>query len=291
MINNRPIVGIMTEPVPDQLNTYGTSFLNADYVKWLEGAGCRVVPVHYNSSHEELRDIFGKINGLLFPGGADIINHTLYYNSSLYMFNLAIQANQAGDYFPLWGTCLGFELLSMMVANGNFSVLSHVDAENISLPLKFVVEPKKTRLFSKASSLIIDALENTANPLTENYHHWGVSPAAFDYQLGDFYRPIAVSQDRQGLPFMATMEAWEYPVYATQWHPERSLFEWSVHEDINHSMDAVVTMQYLSSFFASEVRKNQHKFAPGEAEKYLIYNYAPVYMGRLFGFDEQWYFF
>ena len=47
------------------------------------------------------------------------------------------QANDNGDYFPLWGTCLGFELLSVLTS-GTDSVLSAVDAENISLSLDFV---------------------------------------------------------------------------------------------------------------------------------------------------------
>ena len=47
------------------------------------------------------------------------------------------QANDNGDYFPLWGTCLGFELLSVLTS-GTDAVLSAVDAENISLPLDFV---------------------------------------------------------------------------------------------------------------------------------------------------------
>ena len=48
------------------------------------------------------------------------------------------QANDKGDYFPLWGTCLGFELLSVLTAD-NDSVISPVDAENISLPLTFTL--------------------------------------------------------------------------------------------------------------------------------------------------------
>ena len=43
------------------------------------------------------------------------------------------QAMDAGDYFPVWGTCLGFELLTTIV--GGEGILSQVDAENYSIPL------------------------------------------------------------------------------------------------------------------------------------------------------------
>ena len=42
------------------------------------------------------------------------------------------QASDAGDHFPVWGTCLGFQLLSYIVGG---DVLSFVDAENYSIPL------------------------------------------------------------------------------------------------------------------------------------------------------------
>ncbi len=34
-----------------------------------------------------------------------------YYMAAELLFNLTVRANQHGDYMPLWGTCLGFELL------------------------------------------------------------------------------------------------------------------------------------------------------------------------------------
>ena len=48
-----------------------------------------------------------------------------------------VQSNDGGDYFPLWGTCLGFEMLSYLAAGRNHSVISSMDAVNLSLPLKF----------------------------------------------------------------------------------------------------------------------------------------------------------
>jgi hypothetical protein len=39
---NRPVIGIMTEPCPDEWQpACGNSFVNADYVKWLQAAGAR----------------------------------------------------------------------------------------------------------------------------------------------------------------------------------------------------------------------------------------------------------
>lgn len=43
-----------------------------------------------------------------------------------------------------------------------------------------------------------------------------------------------------------------YPFYGVQWHPEKSGFEWSTKESINHSQHAVVIMQMAANFFVSE---------------------------------------
>ena len=45
-----------------------------------------------------------------------------------------MKANDVGDVFPLWGTCLGFEFLSVCSAGGQ-NVLSPVDGEDYAIPL------------------------------------------------------------------------------------------------------------------------------------------------------------
>ena len=53
-------------------------------------------------------------------------------SSSIYL----IQANDNGDYFPLWGTCLGFQLLCVLQAETD-TILTSFDAANYSIPLNF----------------------------------------------------------------------------------------------------------------------------------------------------------
>ena len=52
-----------------------TSYIGAAYVKYVEMAGARVVPVLIDQPDEYYRMIFNKTNGLLIPGGAaNILN-------------------------------------------------------------------------------------------------------------------------------------------------------------------------------------------------------------------------
>ena len=55
------------------MNSLGLSaprpYIAASYVKYLESAGARVVPVLHTASKDNLTSTFNSINGLLYPGG------------------------------------------------------------------------------------------------------------------------------------------------------------------------------------------------------------------------------
>ena len=151
-----PIVAIITQPGRANDTSY-TSYLPASYVKWIEMAGARVVPLSFYASDAKVRqpdcasppvgvrartfrtgpslcvtcrawsrpladlppcvtaaqvaETFRSVNGALFPGGSGDLPR-----AARTMYSLALKANRAGDYFPIWGTCDGFEwLMQVMV--------------------------------------------------------------------------------------------------------------------------------------------------------------------------------
>lgn len=279
-LNNRPIIGIMTQP---HSTSQDSSYLAASYVKFLESAGARVVPVHYDSSPLELTTLFKQINGLVMPGGgADLANTTQMRRSGQVLYDLAVKANDAGDPFPIWGTCMGFQLLSLLTAQDD-SILCHAcfDSEGTPMPLDFS-EPlaSKSRLFGAMTDELKHKL-STEN-LTENSHHDGVPPSVFqsNQRLHQFYHVLSTNVDYTGAPFTSTIEAIDYPFAATQWHPEKNNFEWTTklgRRAIPHSADAVLVSQYMANFVVNEARKSTHQFHTEEEEAAaLIYNFPAV---------------
>lgn len=57
-----------------------------------------------------------------------------------FLLKLAIEANEGGDYFPVWGTCLGFEQLLLSVSNSTKS-MSMFNSTNHSLRMKLNHQP------------------------------------------------------------------------------------------------------------------------------------------------------
>jgi gamma-glutamyl hydrolase len=73
----------------------------------------------------------------LIPGGAALFTATDGYAAAAWeLYKLAKQKNNAGIYFPVWGTCLGFELLAVFSANRT-DIRNRCDVVNISMPLVF----------------------------------------------------------------------------------------------------------------------------------------------------------
>lgn len=290
--NLRPIVGILTQPIDSSFDpSLGTQYMPASYVKFVESAGAQVVPVFYNSTTEELQEVFNSINGILFPGGSSDLDYTPLYYAGKFFLDASVNAwNTNKDYFPVFGHCQGFELISYVMSQ-NITVLTGVNAENYSIPLNFTTNLPTSRWLGQAPSNIVEIL--ATQPVTLNNHVWALSPESYQNNeyLSKLFRVISTNLDRNGREFISTFEAFDYPIYGIQWHAEKPLFEWNLSENINHSPDAIEAMQYFSNFIGSEARKSMHTYSSYATEvSSLIYNWSPTYTALMGSDFEQCYF-
>jgi len=291
VLNLRPIIGIYTQP-SDFPSSWGEQFLAASYVKFIEGGGARVAPIRYTMTPDEIETMFNSINGFLLPGGGvDFGTQHQYWQTLTTIYNLAVKANQNGDYFPIWGTCMGFQELCLLQSQ-NMSLLSQYNSENYTIPLNFTSLATSSRLFANASPNVMKIL--ATEPVTMNNHMYGVSPASFQAEgsLNGFFDVLSTNNDRDENVFLSTIESKTMPIYGSQWHPEKPLYEWDAEEVINHSTDSITANSYTTDFFVSEARKSGHHFATLEAEtQALIYNYNPIFTYAYENDFEQGYFF
>ncbi|XP_072307843.1 gamma-glutamyl hydrolase-like [Eucyclogobius newberryi] len=288
-LNHRPIIGVLAqENLPEDHFPQGTSHIRASYVKFLESAGARVVPIRINRTVEEYVKLFNSINGLLLPGGHVDIQTSQYTRAAKIFYNLAIKANDAGDYFPVWGTCQGLQQLSVLTANKN--LLTNTDTKAVALPLTFSSAAQTSRLFRHFPKSLLLALSQ--ENITSNFHDWSLSVQNYsrNADLKRFYKVLSTNTDGK-VEFISTMEAYRYPFYAVQWHPEKGPFEWINKSGMDHSVPAVQTSFYSASFFVSEARKSQHKFwSEQEEEKALIYHYTPYFKPTSFVLVQIYFF-
>ncbi|KAK2861608.1 hypothetical protein Q5P01_001141 [Channa striata] len=135
-LNYRPIVGVLAQEIRESdLTPNGSTYIPASYVKFLEGGGARVVPIRIYDTEENYAKTFNSINGLVLPGGDVDLTKSKSTRVARIFYDLAIKANDAGDYFPIWGACQGFQQLSYLTANKD--LLTFTNTTSKALPLTF----------------------------------------------------------------------------------------------------------------------------------------------------------
>jgi len=279
---SRPIWGVLTQPTDseERLESFEQryrEYVPASFVRWLESGGARVIPIHYDTDEQELRHLFESINGVLFTGGeiTDISN-TPYGHTAKLLFRWAKEANDAGDHFPMYGTCQGFQLMCQLAAN-DFTLKQRVKGcVGVSKPLEFTSKAKSSRLFGSLPDHVYRTLGET--PCGEHMHNYCITPETFKEQpaLGEMFEVLATNEDAEGKVFVTSMEGKKYPFWAGQFHPERNGWEWTEEEEIDHSPEAIVAMHHIAAFLVKESRKSGHTFADKSEEgKRLIYNNPP----------------
>nr|XP_046243759.1 gamma-glutamyl hydrolase [Scatophagus argus] len=289
-VNDRPVIGVLTQIVSDEvLKPFGRTFIPASYVKYMESGGSRVMPIRLTLSAAEYETIFRQINGLLLIGGAADLETSDFARVAKIFYTLARAANDAGDFFPIWGTCMGMQLLTVLVAGEN--LLTNTTAENIAMPLNLTTEATSSRMFEGFPSELMMALSQ--EPLTGNFHHYGLTVKTFqeNEMLQNFFSILSTNIAENGAHFVSTIEGKRYPFYGTQWHPEVNRFQWNRKLNFPHSRHAIQLSSLLAEFFSNEGRRSLHHFDnPEEEDSSLIYSYTPVYAANFTGYEQLYFF-
>ena len=304
--NLRPVIGVFCQDtdtitssstidpeVKAELSAY-KYLIPASYVNWIGQAGGRVLPILLDQPREYYEEVFAKTNGILFPGGNQGIDPSdIYTEEGETLWNLAKEANDNGDYYPIWGTCLGFEELAVLETESTDVISLDVMATNLALPLKLVPGAGSSRLLHGLPPSVVKALRTQAITFNSHDHGLLVSEYLSNRSLNSFFQMLSFNLTPAGQPFVSMMEAWNYPFYGTQWHPEKNNFEWSQNADysnIPHTPPAIAASQATANFFLSEARKSGHVFPEAERDE-LIYSAKVVYTGKGDWIYEQTYVF
>jgi gamma-glutamyl hydrolase len=199
-------------------------------------------------------------------------DNQLYFSTARQLYDLVTTDD---EYVPLWGTCLGFETIASIVAEGGQeSVLGNFDAEKIALPLDYTPESLDGRMYNPAT-VPTDVYTTLGwSNVTTNWHTFGVSVDSFKELLepGGLVM-LSTNEDKVGNTFVSSLEHATKPVYAVQWHPESNQFDGddkAGDATPDRSPEGVEVMKYLSSFFVNEARRNDKSFDTGDDFKAVV---------------------
>ncbi|XP_077290929.1 gamma-glutamyl hydrolase-like [Arctopsyche grandis] len=280
--NERPIIGILTaKPAPIKkyvVDKEFKSYIAASYVKYIEGTGARVVPIMIGKDSFYYEDILNKINGVLLPGGAEwYTEKDGYADAGEHIYRIAKEFNDQGIYFPIFGICLGFELLIYLSA-GKIDNRKWCNNKGFSRKINFEnFDYKSTKMFEEVSEDVISIFSN--QEVATFFHQFCFTEEVLSkLNLDTEWKVSSTSKDDNGLIFINSIESIKYPFYGVQFHPEKNAYSWNTTYKVCHSADAIKTNRYFGDFFVGEARKNNNTFDNKDQEnKHLIYNYEIVY--------------
>jgi gamma-glutamyl hydrolase len=296
-----PVVGILSQPFiankknyknvqdfhndNDDLLGNKSDYIAASYVKWLEAGGARSIPIPYDADPTLIDDIYTQINAVFLPGGSAPMPPAVPY-----LLQKIVTSNDRGYYFPVWGTCLGFEFLISHFAASPTALQSGFDAENITLALEHVV-PQQLYRHPRTYQTVLE------RNVTMNNHEQGIEPERFqvDAKLRSLWNVTSINQDANGRPFVSTIEPHDpdrFPMYGVQYHPEKNAFEYATYpgtnipyENIDHSEAGIAFSMHLARFFVDLVRRGQITNPMHEYTKSSLYptmNEYPIRTGLKF---------
>jgi len=225
-----PVIGIFSNAsMRTGYNVNQWSYVIYNYVQYLHQAGAKVIVIPYDSDEESLREIVKNVNGILFTGGSIDIhletplpgrpeNYNIYTKNAGLIFELAKELNDAGDFFPLWGTCQGFQLFHYIVNGYDYDVISHVE-NDMNINRNGIFERRSTMMRGLSDRVHLYAQHH--EPLFY-WHELMVSISEYDRfpVLKDFFRVTGVSVNATSFDapdahkYVAAVEAWNYPFYA-----------------------------------------------------------------------------
>ena len=202
-----PVIGLLSQEIskkviPESID--GSSYISAAYVKYIEEAGADVLPILTDWDEHKIRTIFKLINGVLIPGGGASLEDSKFMQNVRLIFKLAEDANDNGDYFPIWGTCLGLE--AMLVVYGGASLLNDADAIDLAMPTKLSYRAGESKIFSAASDNLMHSLATL--PVKYHFHKKCVYKDSFlqSKELTGKYTVVSFDEDRQKRVFVSTLE-------------------------------------------------------------------------------------
>ncbi len=159
----------------------------------------------------------------MIPGGSQNLSpgHA-YYDTSARLLQHAVDAANAGEHWPLWGTCLGFEALAIAIAH-NTSLLGHFDSLNLPSAVSLVdslvlsnvsghVSSNSTTHTSRFLAQLpqhVRALLDSGAHLTFENHMSGLDDQRLQENaaLASFIDVLGHAVDRQGRRYIAMFEA------------------------------------------------------------------------------------
>jgi gamma-glutamyl hydrolase len=289
-VHRQPLVGIIAQngtssistQYPNPTMTY--TYVAGSYADWVGLTGAIPVLLPFDLPRSTLDFILQYLDMFLIPGGATPMGQpggfSPFQQTVTYVIDYAKKRNDDGIYFPVYGICNGFESMSVYWAQ-NLNILS---CGFNDLMRDHPIVKNETNF--QTSSFWTSLNQNNLNYVFDNGfvfydHNCGISPKSYfaNQNLTENTKLLATSFTDAGVEFVTMLEDKKYPFYATQWHPEKNMFERGpAYAFLDKSTP---TVQFLSDIIQTLIDKVRQTAKPLSDIPKSIWPYFSIYQTPL----------
>lgn len=255
-VKNQPVVGIIGQYGTDSLSkqypspTKYYTYVAGSYVDWVGISGAMPLLIPFDLPRSTLTYLLEHTDAFLIPGGGTPLEDgkggpSDFQETVNFVLEWAKQKNDNGTYYPVWGTCNGFESLMVYWANTSYVLTCEFDdLLRDHAVIKNTTNFPNSKFWNSLNKSDMDYVFDNGYVFYD--HNCGVSREDFfKYSKLDQNAMItAVSFNDKNVEFIAMAEDRKYPFFATQWHPEKNQFE---RGPLNEWLDkSTTTIKFLS---------------------------------------------
>lgn len=275
------IIGVLSIPTTSDKNAGATSFIPQAYVKWLEIQGVRVVPIAYDLPIPIINVLLEQIDGLLLIGGtieSKVMErkHYKFLSRLKYIVSKIIEKNMAGNHYPIFGICLGFELLPIIVAESDINNISSDYLSGKSISKYYHKGNTKVKLLNKSkdsnktlvTTHLNDLFTKEEKHILENEESVYMNHIKTFLMNGEYMKKyenfleVVGTCNYKGKDYMSMYQFKSLPFYGVMFHPEKVPFIWGI-EDIVRTEGAHKISHKLCKIFVDECKKNYNLHSVG----------------------------
>ena len=265
----KPIIGIYANPYPDTDYTINNgTVVFGSYVRWLESAGAEVLAIHQWYTHEQIDDVLSKINGVLFMGGGrDFNTSALWEQNALYIMRSAIEKG-----FRIWGSCLGFQLIGVLLSEDESILKLGYDHMGYLDNLTFTSSTLESKTFSLLNANELDSLKNKNAAIF--FHTWGISEDDWNSneKLNQLFTITSLGKDAKGNVFVSSFEGKNNNIFATQFHPEANPYVRYDGYEVEHTVECLRISHKLGFSFVKQAKKVLNRMEYHERKRFDFIN-------------------
>lgn len=279
-----PIIAIVSNNYPSTNTNPTKTQIGNSYVNWIISSGGRVVVINPWDTKETINKVLSYVDGILFQGGSIFIDDKEIYGQTIsYILKSVIELQDRNiKTLSIWATCLGFEFIQYIIEKNNVFPEYEFTAEDLVSDNFDINTLKESKMYSFFSDVEYNILQSEA---VLNEHHFnGVTQEIYNNSkyLKHFFNILTKTKDTNGVEYINSIEAKNYNIFATQHHPEKTVYDTRELDIAASSFSSMLISKALGSNFISFARQTEDL---NIKEKVDLINYLKRYWNDLNDYD------